>query len=501
MACTIRFFLITYYVSRSVIFDEGGVCCIILLFYKHLSKKQSIQFLNTVVSILSMSNRNWKSSNTRRRTAAEVGSVGTSSTSSTQSVSNRTVNTTNSSVLPGFSSASINEKGSGSASLNQRQNKSILADPETSSHLGRNRTGESPTAVLSSHYGPTEYIYSNPSSGASVVSALSSASSTGTYDFAFLGSSSQSDTTGKRQRNKKTEKLPMTFMPTLNENDPDSDSNFLDNFLSSGGDMKKSNVSTATNGAGDTSKVAAYSQKGGQALRHAKFMFQKLASTLSNHLDSQQQNRQLSNLPSSKYVKHNQVSRFSPQKWLVSLLKLLVFGSLVITGFMSLRLASKNQPDLLDPYAKSSGSQSLKDKLIRRNNYPNIQRPNNVDPELMEGNYVNPMTMMQNRQQQQQQQLQQQFHPQIIESKAHEINPKHIGVRIPPPFLNLVDIDEFPVLRGQDLPFYWHIPRAGGTMMNEVLGSCIGLQLAADAGGRNGHDQDKVCYSSPVKCI
>ena len=124
-----------------------------------------------------------------------------------------------------------------------------------------------------------------------------------------------------------------------------------------------------------------------------------------------------------------------------------------------------------------------------------------MNPAEIDGNYVNPMSMMQNRQQEQQQQLQQQFQPQIIESKAHETNPKHIGVRIPPPFLNLVDIDQFPVLRGQDLPFYWHIPRTGGTMMNEVLGSCIGLQLAADAGGRNGHDQDKVRHSVPADCI
>ncbi|KAL7540245.1 hypothetical protein ACHAXR_009968 [Thalassiosira sp. AJA248-18] len=52
--------------------------------------------------------------------------------------------------------------------------------------------------------------------------------------------------------------------------------------------------------------------------------------------------------------------------------------------------------------------------------------------------------------------------------------------------------------RGIDVPFYWHVPRSGGGTVNDVLGSCLHLTLAADAGGGEGHGQEEVCRSIPL---
>jgi len=88
-----------------------------------------------------------------------------------------------------------------------------------------------------------------------------------------------------------------------------------------------------------------------------------------------------------------------------------------------------------------------------------------------------------------------------------DVNMRHIGMTLPAVFDNLADVIEFPTndvngivpggLGGGiggpegDIPFFWHIPRAGGATMNDVLGSCLQLTLASDAGGRDGHDKDK----------
>ena len=65
------------------------------------------------------------------------------------------------------------------------------------------------------------------------------------------------------------------------------------------------------------------------------------------------------------------------------------------------------------------------------------------------------------------------------------------SVEVPLEFDSFADIDDVP-LKNDDLPFFWHIPRSGGGTTNDIMGGCLGLTLASDAGGREGHGQDEV---------
>ena len=58
--------------------------------------------------------------------------------------------------------------------------------------------------------------------------------------------------------------------------------------------------------------------------------------------------------------------------------------------------------------------------------------------------------------------------------------------QLPPQFQSLANVDSGPFQRGIDVPFYWHVPRSGGGTVNDILGSCLHLTLAADAGGSEG---------------
>ena len=79
------------------------------------------------------------------------------------------------------------------------------------------------------------------------------------------------------------------------------------------------------------------------------------------------------------------------------------------------------------------------------------------------------------------------------ESDEQRVFPVQYDVQVPPVFDGLANVDDMLFQRGIDVPFYWHIPRSGGGTMNDVLGSCLHLTLAADAGGSHGHDQHEVC--------
>lgn len=65
------------------------------------------------------------------------------------------------------------------------------------------------------------------------------------------------------------------------------------------------------------------------------------------------------------------------------------------------------------------------------------------------------------------------------------------NLQLPPVFNDVANVDDLFYQKGIDLPFYWHIPRSGGGMMNDVLGRCLHLTLAADVGGSEGHDQQE----------
>ena len=81
---------------------------------------------------------------------------------------------------------------------------------------------------------------------------------------------------------------------------------------------------------------------------------------------------------------------------------------------------------------------------------------------------------------------------------------KHAWVEIPPQFDTMADVDDVPVHK-DDLAYYWHIPRSAGATINDVLGGCLKLTIASDAGGRQGHDQDEMLkeveFPSQIKYV
>jgi hypothetical protein len=46
--------------------------------------------------------------------------------------------------------------------------------------------------------------------------------------------------------------------------------------------------------------------------------------------------------------------------------------------------------------------------------------------------------------------------------------------------------------RAHATPMFWHIHKAGGTTVHDILASCLNLTVAAEVGVRNGHDTDQV---------
>jgi len=54
----------------------------------------------------------------------------------------------------------------------------------------------------------------------------------------------------------------------------------------------------------------------------------------------------------------------------------------------------------------------------------------------------------------------------------------------------LADVDDLP-LHQNDIPFFFHVPRSGGSTMKDIMGSCFGMVMASDVGARDGHKYDK----------
>jgi len=74
---------------------------------------------------------------------------------------------------------------------------------------------------------------------------------------------------------------------------------------------------------------------------------------------------------------------------------------------------------------------------------------------------------------------------------AHAVDlTDHIGLPIPAVYEHLREVDDLPFDVDIDVPFFWHIPRTGGTTTNDVLGACLELSLAANSGGKN-HESDQ----------
>ncbi len=64
------------------------------------------------------------------------------------------------------------------------------------------------------------------------------------------------------------------------------------------------------------------------------------------------------------------------------------------------------------------------------------------------------------------------------------------NVRLSKSLQMLADLDDMP-LKESDVPFFFHVPRSGGSTVKDILGSCIGFVQASDVGARHGHKHDK----------
>jgi hypothetical protein len=68
------------------------------------------------------------------------------------------------------------------------------------------------------------------------------------------------------------------------------------------------------------------------------------------------------------------------------------------------------------------------------------------------------------------------------------VDRSHIGMPIPNIYDNFLDIN---VNAEHFLPFFWHVPRAAGATVNEILGVCYHLRMASNAGSTQGHGNDE----------
>ena len=66
---------------------------------------------------------------------------------------------------------------------------------------------------------------------------------------------------------------------------------------------------------------------------------------------------------------------------------------------------------------------------------------------------------------------------------------RHVGMELPALFEGFADVDQ-PYNKQSDLPFFWHVPRTGGTTMNDILVDCLQLTVASNSGVFEGHGDD-----------
>jgi hypothetical protein len=69
------------------------------------------------------------------------------------------------------------------------------------------------------------------------------------------------------------------------------------------------------------------------------------------------------------------------------------------------------------------------------------------------------------------------------------------GIRLPISLQHLRDSKD-PLQLG-DVPFFFHIPRSGGSMVNDIMGKCIGLVIASKAGVDHADEKTLEVHSSP----
>lgn len=322
-----------------------------------------------------------------------------------------------------------------------------------------NRTTESPDEYSQS--GSTKSYFSSFTDDREqetnhTVSSSASVSSMGTYAYAFMLSPSEGSVPSKglvdRKQSQQTEQQQsplMVPMPTLDESISENEDTFLENFLSMGGDSQREGRDR------DDPNQKSFMSKSkylGLFLNRCAPVRLVIASIAKKFFERRAQDHSHSN-KYSKYYARSQIFESQNYKRIALLLKVTGFLSLIAISCSSLKTAAKKQPDLLSP--SSPNTNDSKQKLLRHH---------------ADGSGSNKKGKSK------------------LQHHQYHLDARHKGVRIPPVFLNLADIDEPPSNKDQNLPFFWHIPRSGGTTMNNILAGCMKLTLASSYGRE---DKDK----------
>lgn len=404
-----------------------------------------------------MSRRNWKSSSNsriRRRTSDAPSVISTTSSNTTVSVSNRTVGDEESSekvVASSFLTSSSNQ--------NPHQQDSIQPQKSQQRENSRDLSRELPPPIP--------------------ISGNASASSMDTYDYAFMLSPAQGSVKSKHTTpdiSLSTEKNRSNkFLSTVDENSPISNtensgkSSFLETLFGDDGeegfdedDDKKIHHRT------HLSKITHFIR--------TKIIKRRNKNNTDHYSRSASSRRRKTTTGDNPYSSKN--TQLSPlKKWILSLFKFAWFIGLVLAIFGLLRLAIQNEPEMVDyPHipTQGEGKFNLKNKLLRRR----FQPPPKVVPPINENMILLNKNNMINSQ-----------------HNNNGADSRHIGARIPPAFLNLADVDD--PQNKKALPFFWHVPRSGGTTVDNILSKCLNLVLASNVGGLQGHNEDPMLQVVP----
>lgn len=76
-----------------------------------------------------------------------------------------------------------------------------------------------------------------------------------------------------------------------------------------------------------------------------------------------------------------------------------------------------------------------------------------------------------------------------ISGSQYGAAPPH-GIHLSPRLAHIVD--SAGPLQRSDIPFFFHVPRSGGTTMMKIIGVCVGLVQASDVGGKTGLENEKL---------
>jgi len=74
-----------------------------------------------------------------------------------------------------------------------------------------------------------------------------------------------------------------------------------------------------------------------------------------------------------------------------------------------------------------------------------------------------------------------------VRAKKFNVDRSHEGMLLPSIFDNFADVQD---VSAETVPFFWHVPRAAGATINDILSICHRLRVATNIGIQEGHNAD-----------